>query len=274
MSRHFRNAKALILIAMLILAGILAAAHNRAVSQGRPSSVEIVVLTIAKPFQSAASGIGNFFSGIRDSLRSRRAIRSENERLREELRRLNLEVMRLREDAAEAARLREAFSFKNAFPEKLLAARIISREPSSWFVTATINRGSSSGVQPAQAVITPRGLVGQVYSVSKSSAQIRAITDPQSGVGGMVQRSRAIGLCLGKDPDTIEMSEIAKDADIAVGDVVVTSGIGGVIPKGVPIGRVTKVFLSKGGFTKTAWLRPSVRIDQTEECFIVIKKVD
>lgn len=274
MSRHFRNAKVLILIAMLILAGILAAAHNRAVSQGRPSSVETVVLTIAKPFQSAASGIGNFFSGIGKSLRSRRAIRAENERLREEVRRLNLEVMRLREDAMEAARLREAFSFKSAFPEKLLAARIISREPSSWFVTATINRGSASGIQPAQAVITPRGLVGQVFSVSKTSAQIRAITDPQSGVGGMVQRSRAIGLCIGKDPDTIEMSEIAKDADVAVGDIVVTSGIGGMIPKGVPIGRVTKVSPAKGGFTKTAWLRPSVRIDQTEECFIVIKKVD
>jgi len=274
MSRHFKNAKVFILIILLILAGILAAAHNRAASTGRPSFVEEVVLTIAKPFQSAASGIGDLFSGIGKSLRTRRAIRAENERLREEVRRLNLEVIRLREEAAEAARLREAFSFKESFPEKLLAARIISREPSSWFVTATINRGSSSGVQPAQAVITPRGLLGQVFSVSKNSAQIRALTDPQSGVGGMVQRSRAIGLCLGHDSDTIEMSELAKDADIAVGDIVVTSGTGGVIPKGVPIGRVIKVGIAKGGFTKSAWLKPSVRIDQTEECFVVIKRVD
>lgn len=272
---HFlRNGKVLALAALLIIGTTVAVGHNRALAAGRPFAPEDAVRVAIKPLQATVSGVGSLFEVLARSMRSRRAIRRENVELRAEVKRLNLEVAQLRENAAETKRLRAALGFKKQFPDKLIAARVISRNPSEWFTTATIDRGRTSGIVPGQAIVTYRGFVGQVFESSPTSAQIRVLTDGRNGVGSMVQRSRAAGICQGQDTESLHFTYLAKDADIKIGDIVVTSGQGGIVPKGLPVGRVLKVQMESGGFMKSATVRPSVRFDEVEEVFVVLRKVN
>ncbi|MEN6372179.1 MAG: rod shape-determining protein MreC [Armatimonadota bacterium] len=271
----FRNGKIIIFVLLLVLAVVVGTMHNCAQSRGSSYFPEDAVRVVIKPFQVAVSGIGGFFSGIAKSVRSHGALRKENDTLRDEVKRLNMELASIREEAAEARRLRAEIGLKEESPEELLPVRIISRDPSEWFVTATLDHGRTSGIQPGQAVVTHRGLIGQVFEVSPTSAQVRATTDgsdAHGGVGAMVQRSRVAGICQGQGADLLQLTYLSRDADIKKGDIIVTSGQGEIIPKGLPIGRVIDVKIESGG--KSATVRPSVKLSQTEEAFVVIRKVE
>jgi len=273
MPHYLRNAKVLALVGLLAVGIIVGVAHNKARDHGASFLPEDAVRVVMKPFQVLVSRTSGLFEGLARSLRSRSAVQSENERLRTEVRQLNAEVMRLREQAAEAGRLRAMLGLKEQSSEALLAARMISRDPSEWFATGTIDRGRSSGIRPGQAAITQRGLVGQIFEASPTTSQVQGITDHESGIGAMVQRSRAVGICKGQDSDLLHLTYLAKDADITPGDIIITSGQGGVLPKGIPVGRVVKVQMESGGFMKSAEVRPSVRFDQVEEVFVVLRGV-
>ena len=275
MLHYLRNSKILVLAALVVIGTAMGMAHSRVEQHGRSLLPEDIIRILVKPLQIIVSGVIRATDGAAHTVRPRRAIMQENDRLRSEVRTLQMEVQRLRETSAEVKRLRAAVGLKQESPDKLIAARIISRTPSEWFITATIDRGKSSGIRPGQAVITPWGFLGQVMEVSPTTAQVRAATDKDSGVGAMAQRSRAVGICQGQmDPEYLNLTYLAKDADIKVGDVIITSGQGRVVPKGLPIGRVIKVQLESGGFTKSAILTPSVKFDRTEEVFIVLRSVE
>jgi rod shape-determining protein MreC len=278
MINFLRSTKITVLILLIALGITIGVMHNKAAQYGKSFLPENAVRVVMKPFQVTAKAIGGTFKGIAHSVRSQKALRRDNEQLRSEVKRLNMEVIQLREDASETIRLRSALGLREQSPEKLLPVRVISRKPSEWFVTATIDHGSSSGVEPGYAIITPRGFVGQVFEASPVSAQIHGLADMKpedGGVGAMVQRSRATGICQGQ-PNTglLHLTYLAKDADIRNGDIIVTSGQGGIAPKGVPIGRVVKIKTESGGYMKSAQVRPSVQFDQVEEAFVVIRKVD
>lgn len=271
---HFlHNGKILALIALIVMGTIMGVLHNHALDTGKSTFPEDAIRVVIKPFQFTINTAGGLFEGAARSLRSRSAIRKENERLRKEVKKLNMEVLLLREDSIEIKRLRTALGFKKQSPLKLLAVRIISRNPSEWFDIATIDRGRTNGITAGNVVITNRGLLGQVLVASPTSAQVRALTDINSGVGAMVQRSRAVGVCQGQDSELLSLTYLSKDADIKPGDIIVTSGQGGIVPKGIPIGRVIRVQMESGGSMKTATVRPSVDFDQVEEAFIVMGKV-
>ncbi len=272
---HFlRNTKILALAVLIFLGTLLGVAHNRALENNESFFAEDAIRVVIKPFQAGAASIGRFFKGVSGSMRSRRALLNDKKQLQTEVRRLNAEVVQLREDAAETVRLRSALGMKEQSTERLLATRIISRSASEWFTTATIDRGTKDGVQPGQAVITPRGLIGQVFESSPTSSQIRSLTDAGSGVGAMVQRSRAVGMCQGQGASTLRLTYLSKEADIKPGDIVITSGQGEIVPKGLPIGRVLKIQPESGGFTKTGLVRPSIDFDRVEEAFVVLREVD
>jgi rod shape-determining protein MreC len=275
MFQYLRNSKIMVLATLLVIGVAMGIAHNRAQDMNRSFIAESVVRTFVQPLQLAVSGSIRVAAAAARAVRPRGAIIRENEQLKAEVRRLSLEVSKMREDAAETKRLRSGLGLRAHSPDKLVVARIISRNPSEWFITATIDRGSNGGVQPGQAVITPWGFLGQVMEVSPTNSLIRAATDSRSGVGAMVQRSRAVGICQGQqDPEYLHLTYLAKDADIKVGDIIITSGQGGIVPKGLPIGRVVKVEPESGGFTKSAILTPSVKFDRAEEVYVVIRQVD
>jgi len=274
MFSYLRNPRLIAFVGLLILAAILGVMANRAMSEGRSIPLEDAARIVLRPFQAAFAGIGSATRGTLRSLRTRSSLLKENEALRAEVRRLTMEDSRLREAAEESVRLRHALDFRASFSLRLASARVIGREASGWFATCVIDRGTRDGVRPGYAVTTFRGLVGQVLKASPTSSTVLMLSDASSSIGALDQRSRVNGICQGQDSETLSLNYLPKEADVKIGDIVVSSGIGGLIPKGLPIGRVIGVEADRGGFLKHALVRPSARFEQLEEVFVVIRAVE
>lgn len=264
-----RNQTFVTLAALIILGMCIGVGHSRGRKSGGGFFVEDVVRAALIPSNQLFHTLMVAGNRAASAVRPRASLLRENARLRREVQRLTLENSMLREAAEENARLRAALGFKESAPLDMVAAEVISREQSAWFDTATINRGRRAGIIRGAAVITPRGLVGQVMDVNSLTSQIVSITDPDSAVGAMSQRSRSTGMLIGQGVDYPVLSYLPKDADVVVGDIVVSAGIGKVIPKGIVIGRVVKVARDTAGGTTSALVRPSVKFDQIEHVFVV-----
>jgi rod shape-determining protein MreC len=196
-------------------------------------------------------------------------ILKENKLLRDEVKRLSQENATLKEASRENIELRQALGLRRSMPLQMLPAEVISRKASVWFDTAMIDKGSRSGVVKSAAVVNFRGLIGQIVESDLFTSQMVALTDPSSAVGAIVQRSRSSGIIQGQGADYLVLAYLPKDADIKEKDVIVSSGMGRVIPKGFPIGRVIRVKRNSLAGTTSALVRPSVRLDQVEQVFVV-----
>ena len=262
--------KAVLTLLVLVALGIgIGVAHDRAVESGRSFIVLEAVSLIMKPSASAFHLTAVAAGVTGDAARPRRSILKENAQLRKEVVSLRAKNAELDEIKLENARLRAALDFKQSTKLKMVAVEVIARNESNWFDTAAIDRGSTSGIRKGAAVITSgRWLIGQVLDVDRSSARIIALTDSNSAVGAMVQRSRCNGIIQGQGGDYLTLSYLPKDADVKIGDVVISSGMGRVIPKGLIIGRVVKVVHNKVLGSATALVRPSVRLNQIEQVFV------
>ncbi len=264
-----RNRTAVYLAGLLILGILVGAAHNRALDAGRAFVLREAVQLALTPISIGCRRVFALGDWLTRAVRPRGAILRENARLRREVRRLTQENARLAEAAEENVRLRSALGLKRNVALEMIAAEVISRHASSWFDTVTIDRGRRDGIAPGDAVVNYRGLVGQVIESDLISSHVAAITDPTSAVGAMVRRSRSSGILQGQGSDYLALSYLPKDADVKDSDIVVTSGMGRVIPKGFVIGRVVKVMRSPTAGATTALVRPSVRLDEIEQVFVV-----
>ncbi len=270
MNAILRNKSVTTLITLMILGVIIGVAHNRAFNNGTPFFIRDCVRFVVMPSTIAVHKIINIGRQTIAFIRPRTAILRENAMLRQQVRILTEENARLREAASENVRLRKMLDLRKQIEAKPIVAEVISRDVSRWFDTAMINKGYNDGVCRGAAVVNHLGLVGQIIEVGPNSAQVVSITDQDSGIGGMVQRSRTVGFLQGQSTDIVQLSYLPKDADVNMGDLVVSSGNGGVIPKGITIGRVVNVVRNAAGGTTTAFVRPSVKFDQVEQVFILI----
>ncbi len=182
------------------------------------------------PFQ----GLGNVFGNLTASQESLSDLKKANE----ELTRRNAE---LEESAQMADRLRELLELKSGYNLQQTAARIISGSSDSWSRTVTIDKGTTSGIAVGMPVADGGGAIGQVISCGPTSATVRLTTDENSGVSAMIQSSRAQGMLHGSADGTLSLALVSTDKTVEVGDTVVTSGIGGIYPKGLPLGKVASV---------------------------------
>ena len=132
-----------------------------------------------------------------------------------------------------------------------------------------INRGSSSGIREGMAVVAADGVVGQTVKVTASTARVLLLTDHASGIAATIQRSRARGVVKGKGEMLCALEFTTREEDVKVGDTVITSGIGGVFLKGVPIGEVTMVKRGEYGIFQTVSIRPAVNLAHLEEVLVV-----
>lgn len=257
-------------LAVLIALGIgIGVAHSRSLNSETTLFWQEALRAALLPTGRVVHTIAVAGDRTAQAVRPRVSLLRENARLRREVRELALENSRLREAAEENVRLRTALGLKQTSPLKMTPAEVISRRQSTWFDTATINRGRRSGIVRGAAVITPRGLVGQVLEANAFTSHVVSITGPDSAVGAMIQRSRSTGMLIGQGVDYPVLSYLPKDADVKIGDVVISAGMSGVIPKGIVVGRVAKVARSATTGTTSALVRPSVRFDQIEQVFVV-----
>jgi len=236
------------------------------------SPVECAIREVLAPVEAvlfrAASGV----SGVWRTITHLGHLIRENDRLYLEVSRLLAENARLEEYRLQNDRLRRLLDFQAASPHITVAAEIIARDPGNWLGTVTINKGTRHGVKKNMAVITCEGLVGRVLAATPHTATVLLIPDPRSAVGGLVQRTRALVLVEGAPgtPGMCLVKSLAQDSDIQVGDKVLSSGLGGVYPKGLVVGEVSKVFPGKYGVGQAAQLRPVVDFSRLEEVLVIV----
>ena len=195
--------------------------------------------------------------------------RHDNEQLQERVAALERELVRLGELERENARLGELLSFRARLAGAAYGARVIARDPGPLSMTLTIDRGERDQVRRGMAVLAPQGVVGQVAEVSHTAARVVLLTDHNSGIDAIVQRSRARGIVQGGTDGSCYMNYLNRDADVAVGDRVLTSGLDGIFPKGIVIGEVVEVARRHRGLLQAAVVRPSVALDRLEEVLVV-----
>lgn len=256
---------ALLLIALLIVQLLLMAGNVR--DAAGSTLLEKSALRISQPVVAVSRAMGGGFSGVTGGFRDLTTARKENVHLRDEVVRLRGELDRYREESIENQRLRQLLMMKEHIAPRSIGAAVVTAVLSDQEHVIVVNRGTSDGVEPDQPVIAWGGAVGRVVFADSGHAKIRLLTDPNSGVAGLVQRSRQEGMILGRGKGLLEMVYVPSFADVALGDRIVTSGIDGVFPKGVGIGVVQAS--EAAGIARTILLEPEVEFSRLEEVLIL-----
>jgi len=240
--------------------------HNR-----EANILERSALSALSPLLMPASWASGFVKGVWDDYIRLVDTNSENKQLREDIRGLNLRVLEGNEAVQANHRLERLLDMKTSVKAPTIAATVIGEDVTSWFRTLIINRGSSSGIREGMAVVSADGVVGQTVKVSSSTARVLLLTDHASGIAATIQRSRARGVVKGKGEMLCALEFTTREEDVKVGDTVITSGIGGVFLKGLPIGEVTMVKRGEYGIFQTVSIRPAVNLPHLEEVLVVLR---
>lgn len=199
-------------------------------------------------------------------------VRKENLLLKKQLNKLKMDNRRYVEMLSTYRRLKALFEFKQSIHMPALAAQVIGLDPSGWFRSVIIDRGSHSGVAVDMPVVNASGVVGRVVSVSPHYSKVLLIIDQNSAVDCLIQRSRDRGMVRGLRTDACSLDFMLKTSDVKVGDNVVTSGLGGVFPKGIPIGKVVEVENPPGDLFRRIRVRPAVDFSRLEEVLVILKE--
>lgn len=235
------------------------------------------VRCVAAPAERGASGLGQRLSEAVSAIRGMGGAVEKNRELSHDLLRIQSELNKLRDVEAENLRLRRAFKFRHMQPYSMIPCDVTSRNISGWWSTVRIGKGTTEGIRPNRAVISPDGLVGKTIEVSKYTAEVLLVCDPACRVSAKVERANTFGLVRGggvnlRGHPVALMDFIDKDTEVHVGDEVVTSGLsgeGGVSPKGVHIGYVVKVLRDESGLFQSAEIAPSATVSLLDYLFVV-----
>jgi rod shape-determining protein MreC len=194
----------------------------------------------------------------------------ENQRFREEIDRLKIENSITNELLLENERLREALNFKKLQPPSSIMVQVIGKVLSPASSTITINKGSDDGIRKDMAVITADGLVGKIHTVLPGTAKVMLLTDPGCTLAVRVERNREEGLLEGK-LDNCALKYVSYYADIQEGDLLITSGLDGIYPKGLAVASVVKVKKHEATAFQTVVAKPAVSLSRLEEALVLTK---
>lgn len=229
----------------------------------------VVFLELITPIGSLMSSISSAMTGTWRAYVDLVGVRQEREWLRRRVRELEAQAERAATTESENARLQALLDLRDAMPGQSVAARVTGADASGLFRTATINKGESDGVVKGMAVVAPAGVVGKVVATSPNAARVLLLEDPSSGVDALVQRSRARGIVEGSLTGGCQLKYVKHREDLRVGDVVVTSGLDGIFPKGIALGSIVRLAREEGGLFQTAELDPAVDFNKLEEVLVV-----
>jgi len=238
--------------------------------RGRSVGASDALALVTTPIQTVLARVNRATLGGWGPYADWKNVRAENRRLRDETQRLPVEALRVTETDAENQRLRRLLTLKESLPLETMAGEIIAREWGGWVRSLTINRGRGDAVARLTAVIAPDGLVGRIVDVRAGSSVVQVLTDPASTVGAHVVRTRTPGIIEGEPRGTLRFKYMARDGSgIQVGDVVVTSGLGGLFPGGIPIGRVRTIDDRGSALFSYAQVTPAVDFARIDEVLLL-----
>ena len=198
-------------------------------------------------------------------------LEDENRQLRRQNAALTEQLNLYREGRLEAERLRKLLVLKENFPQRPVAARVIDRARAPLFKTLLINKGTVDGLQAGLPVLSDQGVVGRIKETSWHASRVLLLTDAQSNIDGMIQQSRAQGILQGAGSAGCSLKYISRTEEVLEGDAVITSGMAGVFPKGLPLGVVTGASRSNGGLFQKIDVAPAVDFEKLEEVLVLPK---
>ena len=231
------------------------------------SPLERLGLGLVAPFARLVDLSADSASGLRQRLRRRAELEEENARLRSQLGALRIERMRGVDYQDEARRLAQALDYARAEGAVFHLADVVYLDHVSWLRTLVVDAGSYRA-RENQPVVSPLGLVGRVVTAVGRYAKVQLVTDRAAAVGAMLERTRRQGVARGDGEGGLELDYVPAQADVAVGDEVVTAGIDGIYPRGIAVGRVVRV--ERGGeLFQRIRLEPAVDLAQLDQTYLL-----
>ncbi len=262
-----------LMIALLLVNFIVMAFDAREITSGQ-RVIRAWTQTVADFFQSPATTFTASISNYFTSISNLRSAQDENGQLKQRVQELQVELKQKEDLASENTRLKSLLDLKEQSKYKVLTARIIGRDPSIWFDSSIVDRGSLDGVTLNMPVVTDGGLVGRVTAVSPLTAQVDLITRDKSGVGavvGEIGASNALGVVSGTSKkDLLEMRYVSGSIGVQVGQVVFTTGQDGIFPAGLKIGEIVSVVTGSATTPHQIQIRPAARLDSMQEVGILL----
>lgn len=261
------------LVALLVgIAVVAMVAERRAHQRGRRDIPVWVgpLLDLAVPLQKALAWPIDSARRIGSNYVALLGVREENEALRARLARLDEENLQLREALVASGHLERIAEMRKDFEMPMLPAALVGRDVSPWFHAALLDRGRSDGVRAGMPVVADAGLAGLVVATSHGASKAMLLLDRQMAIDGTVQRSRTHGIVRGRGSAVLEFEFVAREADVRVGDRILSSGLGGVYPKGIRIGEVRELLGSADGLLGRARVEPAVDFGRLEQVFVLL----
>ena len=258
-----------LLIGLIVASVVMMTVYGREGETGPLHTLQSAVSGAVSPLRIVGGSIESATSTVGDTVDNITADQSTLSGLREYNEQLVQQYSQMEEYKQEAQRLQKLLDLKDTYQIEGTGARVIGRSSEAWSQTVIINKGSDDGVSTGQTVMGTSGVVGQIVSTSSHTATVRLLTDPQSGAAAMVQSSRAEGLLRGSLVGLLSVEDLDADAEVNVGDVIVTSGLGGSYARGLIIGTVVKVDAQQGDTSRRAVVSPNDAISTLEDVLVV-----
>lgn len=251
----------------LVISLVLATVNTRAPYSVDP--VGVLLLEVMHPLQVGVSALSRGAGRIWDRYFALWSLGQENAALRQRVEELERAAQRAFELELATRRLEKLLALRDELGVPAVAARVVGRSPIAWVHTLVLDKGERHGVAKGMAVITPDGVVGQVVAVSAHTARVLLVSDPNSGVDVLVQRTRVRGIAAGTVEGNCVLKYIQRGDDVTVGDVVITSGLDGIFPKGLPVGVVTRVEAKDSRIFQDVEVLLSAELTKVEEVLVV-----
>jgi len=228
------------------------------------------LMTLLEPMQRVAAFPGQIWQDTRDALRSREALDLENQQLKEDKKLLQAQMQTFWSVEQENKRLRAALNAVSPLDVDVMLAQVLRSAASTNNPSLLINRGTRDGVYVGQAALLGTGVLGQVQHVGMSTAEILPLTDEQHAIPVRVARSGQRGIVRGTGAaDEVNVHHIPKQADVVVGDVLLTSGLGGRFPEGFPVASITHISPEQSGAFADIRARPMAEIHDVRDVVLV-----
>ena len=257
--------------ALLVFIALLFISSNLGGSRSWNPSEQLVIEIIA-PFQKFINKTINITEGLWLKYFGLINIHNENMRMKRDLDSLKRENYLYQEALSTNQRLQQLLQFKNTTDQPVIAAQVIGMDPTGWFQSVIIDKGKNAGIKLNMPVVNADGVVGKLVAVSYNYSKVLLIIDQNSAVDCIIQRSRDNGIVKGLSSKVCTLDYVLKASDVHVGDIVVTSGLGGIFPKGIPVGEVIDVKDPAGELFKDVKIRPVVDFSKLEELLVILKE--
>ena len=275
MPDFLRRMRALIALAALMLLTTLTMVSDRRSVEGRSGELpwyQAWVFEVASPIQKLVAapvdGIRNLWDSYVDLLQ----VKQENERLTSEVAELRETMLQYSEALVASGHLQRIAAMRDDFEVPMLPATVVGLDVSLWFRSVLVDQGVSGGVRAGNPVITHDGVVGLVTAASSHASRTMLLLDRQSSIGGVIQGNRTRGVVRGNGSGELQFEFPVREGEVMPGDVVITSGLDSVYPKGLRIGEVREVIDPEGNLMQTAILDPAVDFGRLEQVFVMFHR--